>query len=69
MMSFRTLAAGFLVFVCFVAALDMGAVTIRAMTLADLVRESDLVFIGTVTDSSSAWNAEHSRIYTRTTLV
>ena len=45
-MSFRTLSAGFLVFVCFVAALDMGAVTMRPMSLADLVRESDLAFEG-----------------------
>ena len=43
------------------------AATLRALKLADLVRGADVIFVGTAVSSVSAWNAEHSRIYTRTT--
>lgn len=43
------------------------AATLRAMKLADLTHGADVIFVGTAVSSVSAWNAEHNRIYTRTT--
>lgn len=43
------------------------AATLRAMKLADLTHQADVIFVGTAVSNVSAWNAEHSRIYTRTT--
>jgi hypothetical protein len=50
-----------------VAAPNGRAATLRAMKLADLVRGGDMIFVGTAVSSVSAWNAERTRIYTRTT--
>ena len=41
--------------------------TQRALKLATMVEKSDFIFVGTVVQIQSAWNAEHTRIYTRTT--
>jgi hypothetical protein len=43
------------------------AATLRAMKLADLTHGADVIFVGTVVSRASGWNADHSRIYTRTT--
>jgi len=43
------------------------AATLRAMKLADLTHGADVIFVGTVVNRVSAWNVDHSRIYTRTT--
>jgi hypothetical protein len=43
------------------------AATLRAMKLADLTRGADVIFVGTVMSSVSDWNADGTRIYTRTT--
>lgn len=51
---------------CFQASSGWAA-TLRALKLADLVRGADVIFVGTAVSSVSAWNADHSRIYTRTT--
>lgn len=55
-----------LVFGCLLATSSRSA-TLRAMRLADLTHGADVIFVGTVVNRVSAWNAEHSRIYTRTT--
>ena len=41
--------------------------TQRALKLATMVEKPDLIFVGTAVQTQSAWNAEHTRIYTRTT--
>jgi len=55
-----------LVFGCLQASAAWAA-TLRALKLAGLVRGADVIFVGTAASSVSAWNAEHTRIYTRTT--
>ncbi len=44
------------------------AATHRAMDLTELVGKADCILVGTVVEQTSAWNAEHTRIYTRTTI-
>jgi hypothetical protein len=55
-----------LVFGCLLATSGRAA-TLRAMKLADLTHGADVIFVGTAVNTVSAWNADHSRIYTRTT--
>jgi hypothetical protein len=43
------------------------AATLRAMKLADLTHGADIIFVGTAVSSVSDWNADRTRIYTRTT--
>src|SRR5688572_26625936 len=43
-----------------------GAATQRPLSLPDLVRGSDVVVVATAVRRQSAWNAERTRIYTRT---
>ena len=61
--TFLYLVAG----LCFSLGANSHAATLRAMRLADLVQQADVIFVGTAIESVSAWNAEHTRIYTRTT--
>jgi len=55
-----------LVFGCLLATSGRAA-TLRAMKLADLTQRADVIFVGTAVSRVSAWNADHTRIYTRTT--
>ena len=56
---------------CLVAFLSLSDLahtsTQRALKLATMVAKSDFIFVGTAVRTESAWNAEHTRIYTRTT--
>lgn len=62
----KVFAAVWIVAVCLVG-LDGKGVTAPAMSLPELVEKADLAFVGTAVESVSAWNPEHTRIYTRTT--
>ncbi len=48
-------------------ALPIRAATQRAIKLDRLVEKADVIFIGKAVKQESAWNTEHTRIYTRTT--
>ena len=66
------LSRSLLALVPFIALLSLSgdlarASTQRALKLATMVEKSDFIFVGTAVQSESAWNAEHTRIYTRTT--
>src|SRR2546426_7157199 len=66
-MPVKKILAGVLVGVyCFLAP-NGWAVTLQPMSLAELVQEADIIFVGTAVTRVSAWNPEHTRIYTRTT--
>lgn len=47
--------------------LEAWAVTAVPMSLDELVEKADIIFVGTVIESRSAWNADRTRIYTKTT--
>lgn len=66
-MSTRKAFSGLLLAAACLAAAPGWAVTAPAMSLDVLVEKADIIFIGTVIDRVSAWNQEHTRIYTRTT--
>ena len=48
-------------------ALPIRAATQRAIKLDRLVEKAEVIFIGKAVKQESAWNTEHTRIYTRTT--
>ncbi len=48
-------------------ALPIRAATQRAIKLDRLVERAEVIFIGQAVKQESAWNTEHTRIYTRTT--
>lgn len=41
-----------------------GAATVEKMSLPEMVKLSPSIVVGTVTDVSSAWNEDHTRIFT-----
>jgi hypothetical protein len=43
------------------------AATLRAMKLDEMTHRADVIFVGTVLSRVSAWNPQHTRIYTYTT--
>jgi hypothetical protein len=47
----------------------IGHATMRQLPLEDLARKADTVILGTVTHQESAWDAQHTAIYTDVTLV
>ncbi len=42
------------------------AATVEAMTLEEMARRADMIFIGRSVGSRADWNAQHTRIYTHT---
>ena len=50
-----------------VFALPIRAATQRTIKLDGLVEKAEVIFIGKAVKQESAWNIEHTRIYTRTT--
>lgn len=45
-----------------------GAATVERLTLPEMVKMSPSIVVGTVTDVSSAWNENHTRIFTTITM-
>jgi len=43
--------------------------TVEAMTLEEMARRADMIFIGRSIGSRADWNAQHTRIYTHTNFV
>lgn len=46
---------------------EAAAVVAKALSLDELVEQSDVIFVGTALAVESRWNDEHTRIYTYTT--
>lgn len=51
----------------FIAVISQAAV-VEKLTLPEMVKHSTRIVIGTITDVSSAWNKEHTQIYTTVVL-
>jgi hypothetical protein len=45
-----------------------GHAAMRTLPMADLARKADTIVLGTVTQQESAWDAQHTAIYTDVTL-
>jgi hypothetical protein len=46
-----------------------GYAAMRKLSLEDLARKADTIILGTVTQQESAWDAQHTAIYTDVTLL
>lgn len=46
----------------------IGQAAMRKLPMADLARKADTIVVGTVTQQESAWDAQHTAIYTDVTL-
>jgi len=45
-----------------------GQAAMREISIADLARQADMIVVGTVTQQESAWDVQHTAIYTDVTL-
>jgi hypothetical protein len=66
-MTARNLFMTVLLALCFLPAVPAPAAVLKAMALPEMVEKAETVFVGTVVKAESAWNPEHTHIYTKTT--